>query len=81
MSQGGGEGGSGAGFDLLALLAFLPSVISSFSPEIRGGGGAGDPGASPRSVTGTDLTTSLYLKDIALCDNVGISHDKSVKYP
>ena len=25
------------GFDLLALLAFLPSVISPFLPKIRGG--------------------------------------------
>ena len=34
-----GGGGGGGGYDLLALLAFLPSVISflNFLPKIRGG--------------------------------------------
>lgn len=31
----------GAGFDLLALLSFLLSVISPFLPKIRGEGGGG----------------------------------------
>ena len=44
----GGGGGGGGGLDLLALLAFIPSVISAFLPKIRG---AGPPGPSPRSVT------------------------------
>ena len=35
--------GGGGGFDLLALLAFLPSVISSFLPKIRGEGSPLDP--------------------------------------
>ena len=39
--RGGGGGGS---FDLVAPLDFLPSVISSFLPKIRG-----RPGPSPRS--------------------------------
>ena len=34
-------GGGGGGLDLLSLLAFFPSVISSFLPKIRGGGGTG----------------------------------------
>ena len=29
----------GGGLDLLALLAFFPSVISSFSTQNKGGGG------------------------------------------
>ena len=41
LSWGGEEGD---GFDLLALLAFLPSVISSFLPKISGE-------ASPRFAT------------------------------
>ena len=42
----------GPGFALLALPAFLPSVISSFLPKTRGGGGGGKGGApSPRSTT------------------------------
>ena len=32
-----GRGGGGGGFDLLALLAFLPSVISSFFTQNNGG--------------------------------------------
>ena len=40
----------GCSFDLLALLAFLPSVTSSFSPKIRRGG-QGPPGSSPRSAS------------------------------
>ena len=40
----------GPSFVLLALPAFLPSVISSFFlPKIRGGGGGAGP--SPRSAT------------------------------
>ena len=31
--------GEGAGLDLLALLAFFPSVISSFFTHNKGGGG------------------------------------------
>ena len=38
LSRGGGGWGEGS-FDFLTLLAFLPSVISSFLPKIRGGGG------------------------------------------
>ena len=34
----------GPGFGLLALPAFLPSVISSFFTQNKGGGGAGPPG-------------------------------------
>ena len=32
------RGGGGGGLDLLALLAFLPSVISSFFTQNKGGG-------------------------------------------
>ena len=41
----------GPGFGLLALLAFLPSVISSFFTQNTGGGGGGRLGPSPRSPT------------------------------
>ena len=44
--RGGGVGGS---FDLLALLAFLPSAISSFFFFTQN---KGDLGPSPRSTTG-----------------------------
>ena len=38
----------GPGFGLLALLAFPPSVISSFFTQKSGGGGGGSPlGPSP----------------------------------
>ena len=41
----------GPGFGLLALLAFLPSVISSFFTQNKvgggGGGGTGPPGPLP----------------------------------
>jgi len=41
-------GAGGGGFDSLALpAAFLPSVISSFSPKIRGRWGAGSPRPLP----------------------------------
>ena len=43
----GGRGVESCGFDLLPLLAFLPSVISSLLLKIRGGAGP-----SPRSATG-----------------------------
>ena len=39
-------GGGGGGLDLLALPAIFPSVISSFLPKIRRGGGAAPPGPS-----------------------------------
>ena len=35
-----GEGGGGSGFVLLALSAFLPSLISLVYPTKGGGGGA-----------------------------------------
>ena len=49
LPEGEGEGG---GFVLLALLTFLPSVISSFFNQNKGGGSP--PGPSPRSATGLD---------------------------
>ena len=33
--------GEGGGLDFLALLAFFPSVISSFFTQNKGGGGGG----------------------------------------
>ena len=44
-----GEGTGG--FDLLSLLAFLPSAISSFLTQNQRGGGSLS-GPSPRSATG-----------------------------
>ena len=44
--------GGGRGV-LLALLAFLSSVICSFLPKIRGGGHV-PPGPSPGSATGQE---------------------------
>ena len=57
---GGGEGGKD--LDLLALLTFFPSVISSLAKIIRGGGG-GKQGPSPRSATAIILicTTKVML--------------------
>ena len=49
----GGSGGEG-GFDLLPLLAFFPTVISSFFT--RNGWG---PGPSPRSATNLDRKRSI----------------------
>ena len=44
-------GGGGGAFDLLAMAAIFPSVISSFLTQNKGGGGPGAPGPSPRSAT------------------------------
>ena len=41
--------GGGGGLDLLALLAFFPSVISSFFTQSKGWEGGGGAGPSPRS--------------------------------
>ena len=41
LSGGGGGGGRGGGLDLFALLAFFPSVISSFLTQNKGGRGEG----------------------------------------
>ena len=57
-AKGGGRGGGG--FAFLALLPFIPSVISFFLPKIMGGGGP--PGPSSRSATGTnELSNQTYL--------------------
>ena len=50
---GGGGGGEG-GFDLLAMLAFFPSVISSFFTQNNW-----RPGPSPRSATDLDQKRSI----------------------
>ena len=44
------KGRGGGSLDLLAQLAFFPSVISSFFTQNRGGD-LGPPGPSPRSAT------------------------------
>ena len=65
------EGGRGGGvLDLLALLAFFPSVISSFLAEIK----VGDPGPSPRSATVMQSTwcDALFVQAVADCQNVAI---------
>ena len=49
----GREGGGGGGLDLLALLAFFLSVISSFFTQNKGV--PGPPGPSPRSATSEGL--------------------------
>ena len=49
-----GGWGGGGGFDLLALLAFFPSVISSFFTQNNWG-----PGPSPRSATDLDRKRSI----------------------
>ena len=50
------RGGGGGNLDLLALPAIFPSVISSFLPKIKGGGGG-----SPRSATGNVVSiTALF---------------------
>ena len=48
----------GPGFGLLALPAFLPSVISSSFTQYKGGGGGG-PGPLPRSAT---VTVEIKLR-------------------
>ena len=54
----------GEGFDLLALLAFHPSVISSFSTQNKG-----SPGPSPRSATGLIPNKESY-------DNENVNDNK-----
>jgi len=59
----------GHSFVLLALPAFLPSVISSFSTQNKGGGeGPGPPSPSPRSAT---VTYMCYPHQVAIwCVNL-----------
>ena len=56
----------GPGFGLLALPAFLPSVISSFFTQNRGGegGGAAPLGSSPRSATEGASFGGRYFRDL-----------------
>ena len=67
----------GPGFYLLALLAFLPSVISSCFTQNKEGGG--DPGPSPRSTTevcssfawqSSRFENFQFLRSLALCMTV-----------
>ena len=59
--RGGGGGGGGGCFHLLALLAILPSVISSFLAQDKRGGGPGPPVSSPRSATADSYTLKSYF--------------------
>ena len=59
--------GMGRGVVFLALLSFLPSVISSFLTQNKGGRGWGRvPGPSPRSAT--TLIAVYNLQIVILCD-------------
>ena len=44
---------------LLSLPDFLPSKISSFFTQNKGGGGHGPPGSSPRSATAYNKSLSI----------------------
>ena len=52
------------GLDLLALLAFFPSVISFFFFYQNKGGGAGPPDPSPRSAT--EIYICLIIADLSI---------------
>ena len=55
----------GPGFGLLALPAFLPSVISSFFTQNKGeGGGAGPLGPSPRAATVLVIQSLVMFIDL-----------------
>ena len=58
--KGGSGGGGEGGFDLLALLAFFPTVISSFFTQNSWG-----PGPSPRSATDLDRKRSILSSQFA----------------
>ena len=64
------RGGGGGGLELLALLAFFPSVMSSFLPKISGS--PGPPGPSPRSDTA--FFSNLLRASVAWRGGVGYSH-------
>ena len=57
--------GEGGGFDLLALMAFLSSVISSFSFTQNKRGGPVPPGPSSRSAAATEANESIADKRTA----------------
>ena len=57
--------GEGGGFDLLALMAFPSSVISSFSFTQNKRGRAGPPGPSSRSASATEANESIADKKTA----------------
>ena len=60
LNGGGGGGGREGGLDLLALLGFFPSVISSFFTQNNLG-----PGPSPRSATDLDRECSILSSQFA----------------
>ena len=60
----------GPGFGLLALPAFLPSVISSFFTQNKVGGGGGGLGPSPRSATVFRHDELLVTFDLAAKDTI-----------
>lgn len=59
-----GRGGGGGVLDLLALLAFFPSVISSFFSQNKGGAWVprAPPLDRPLSLTLSDVVTNNILK-------------------
>ena len=60
------------GLDVLALLAFFPSIISSFSTQNNGGRGGepGPPGPSPRSTTVKRGTRSVPVSSFLVISAV-----------
>ena len=64
-----GRGGGGGGFDLLALSAIFPSVISSFFTQNKGEGGGAGP--SPRSATGLSALFLISRLDSRVLDDNG----------
>ena len=60
-------GGGGPGFVFLALLAFLPSVISSLFTQNKGGGGRWAP-----QVLNTFWTERCYYLRLSLMLNIHI---------
>ena len=72
LKGGEAEGGGEGGFDLLALLAFFPTVISFFTHNSWG------PGSSPRCATATSFPGSLFSASLGRWKKdpgCGWSHD------
>ena len=71
----GGGGGVGGGLDLLALLAFFPSVISSFFAQNKGGGGSG-PRAPPLDPSLSNIQPIIFafrlIKNIPINPKLGV---------
>ena len=76
--SGGSRPSAEGGFDSLALLAFLPSVMSSFLPKLRGEG-LGHLGLSPRSTTDSIMIVFIIMLECCVKCTVAYFYTTELK--